>query len=91
MAERQWLKRRYPSLILFAGDKHSRVRLLDILDDRWVIIIPEKHPPAIWDTRENPPKSYKLSESMLHAFQGETIDTAAAIDPHQGDIIIGRK
>jgi len=89
MAERRWLKRRDPGLTLFTGDKHSRIRFLHILDDRWVIIIPETGPPAIWDARENPPKPYKLPESMLYAFQDETIDATAAIDPYQGDIIIG--
>jgi len=87
--ERRWMKRRDPSLALSMGDKHSTIRSLHVLDDRWVIIIPGTGPPAIWDIQENPPKPYRLPESMLSAFQDETEGATAGVDPYQGDIIIG--
>lgn len=89
MAEYWWLKRRDPDFTSFAREGHSNIRLLDFLDDRWVISIPAIGLPSIWDTLENPPKLCKLSESMLHSFQDKTIDALAAVDPCRGDIIIG--
>lgn len=88
--ERQWLKRRGPGLTLLAMDEalgmHLRLRLLGFLDDRWVVSIPAKGPPTIWDTQENPPK---LWEPTSYPFQDETMDAAVAVDPHKGDIIVG--
>jgi len=68
-------------------DGYTKIRLSDVLDDRWVIIIPEIGSPAIWDTQESPPRLYMLPDS--HALRSTTLDAVAVIDPSQGDIIIG--
>ena len=68
-------------------DGYTKIRLSDVLDDRWVIIIPEIGSPAIWDTQENPPRLYMLPDS--HALRSTTLDAVAVIDPSQGDMIIG--
>jgi len=89
VVERQWLERRGPSLTLLAMDEapdHIRLRFLGFLDDRWVVSIPTKGSPTIWDTQENPPK---LWEPTSYPFQDETMDAAVAVDPHNGDIIMG--
>lgn len=88
-AERGWMKQRDPSLAPSTRDESYTIRSLHVLDDRWVVIIPGTGLPAIWDIQENPPKPYKLPESVSSAFQDDTGDAKAAIDPYQGDIIIG--
>ncbi|KAF9649209.1 hypothetical protein BDM02DRAFT_1948733 [Thelephora ganbajun] len=87
MVEHWWLKERKAVFTLPA--MNSSYRLLDFLDDRWVISIPVNGSPVIWDTREIPPKLYQLCESTSHAFRTETSGATVAVDPHQGDIIIG--
>ena len=86
MVEHQWLKRREHTLTLYAIFEHSWTRLLDFLDDRWVIHIPTLGLPTIWDTRENPPK---LLELPSRYFLDGSWDATTAVDPRQGDIIIG--
>ena len=88
-AENQWLKRREAGLTLPRMNDHTiPIYLLDFLDDRWIISIPARGLPAIWDTHENPPKLCKLHESASGFFQAGTIDVEAAVDPHQGDVVI---
>jgi len=89
IAERGWMKQRDPSLTLPTGDKRYTIRSLHVLDDRWAVIIPGTGPHVIWDIQENPPKPYKLPEPVSSAFQDEAGGARAAIDPYQGDIIIG--
>ena len=86
MVEHQWLKKREHVLTLPAVNEHPSIRFLDFLDDRWVVSVPAKGPPAIWDTRENPPK---LLESPSHSFHDEIRGAVVTVDPHQGNIIIG--
>ena len=83
MAELRWLERREPGLVL---SERSSVRLLDFLDDRWIISIPPSGPPTIWDTREEPPK---LREPTSRSFWDAIWSATVAVDPHQGDIVIG--
>lgn len=87
MGEYRWLKRRDRGSERFIVDRCTRVRLLDVLDDRWVVIVPEIGSPTIWDTQENPPKLYMLPDS--HALRSATLDAIAVVDPSQGDIVIG--
>lgn len=82
--ERQWMRWREPGLTLSVMDEHFYIRLLDFLDDRWIISAPSGGPPTIWDARENPPKLY---ERML-PFRGAVWGTTAAANPHQGGTII---
>jgi hypothetical protein len=86
MAEHRWMKRREPGLTLSATGGRRDIHLLDFLDDRWVISIPVNGPLSIWDTRESPPK---LCELASYSFQRQAFSAAVAVDPHQGDIIIG--
>ena len=88
VAEHRWLKPRGASLTLLSVNKHSKIHLLDFLDDRWVISVLSTGP-TIWDTREHPPKLCKLSVSAPHAFWDPIVDAVAGVDPHQGDVIIG--
>ena len=81
--ERRWLKRREPGLLLFAMEEGSSIRLLDFLDDRWIVSIPSNGPPIIWDTHKNTPS---LCVPMSHSY--ETLDAAVAVDPLQGDVVI---
>ena len=81
--EYRWLKWRGPGLTLLAS---TRLRLLDFLDDRWVVSIPAKGPPTIWDTQENPPT---LWEPTSYPFRDEILEATAAVDPQKGDIIMG--
>jgi hypothetical protein len=89
IAEYQWLKRRGVGVRLSTTDERSSICLLGFLDDRWIISVPTIGPPAAWDTREDPPMLYKLSESVSRFFRDETPHAATVIDPHKGDIIIG--
>ena len=89
IAEYRWLKRRGPGLTLYANDEPSNIRHLDFLDDRWIISIPATDLPVIWDTLENPPKLCELDLPMPYRFHYETFDAKVALDPHEGDIIIG--
>jgi len=89
MVERRWLERRHPYLMPLTGDRQTIIRLLQLLDDRWVISIRATGLPAIWDILEDPPQPYKLSESASHCFQDGAMRAVAAVDPHQGDVIIG--
>ena len=84
--EQQWLKRRQHSWTFCVMRGHAWTRRLDFLDDRWIIYIPTQGPPTIWDTRENPPKSFELTACP---FLGVTWDATAVVDPHRGDVIIG--
>ena len=80
--ENQWLKRREVGLTTSTIWGNFNIRFLNFLHDRWVLSIPNKGPPTIWDTRESPPK---LCKRVLPSFRGFTL---AAVDPHQGDTII---
>ena len=88
VAERRWLKRRGPSSTLLARGR-GKICLQAVLDDKWVVIIPEKGTPTIWDIRDDPPKSRHISKSMLSIFEGRVLEATAAVDPSQGDIVIG--
>ena len=78
----RWLKWRGPGLTILTS---TRLRLLSFLDDRWIVSIPMKGPPTIWDTQENPPKLWETS----YNFQDTVLAATAAVDPHTGDIIVG--
>lgn len=82
------MKPRGASLTLLSVNKHSKIHLLDFLDDRWVISILSTGP-TVWDTREHPPKLCELSVSVPHGFWDHIVDAVAGVDPHQGDVIIG--
>lgn len=84
--EKQWLRRRGPGLPLSAMCEGTTVRFLGFLDDRWVISVPSIGPPAIWDTRESPPK---LCESTSRLFLREIRTASVVVDPSQDDIVIG--
>lgn len=88
VAEHRWLKQRGPGSTLFAGG-WGRISLLTVLDDRWVVVIPERGTPAIWDIRDDPPKPRNLSKSMLNVFEGRVLEAIATVDPSQGNIFIG--
>jgi hypothetical protein len=85
--ECNWLKQRDRGSERLVVDRSAKIRLLDFLDDRWVIIIPEIGPPTIWDAQESPPKPYTLPDS--HVLRSANLDAVAVIDPSQGDIVIG--
>jgi len=88
MVGRRWLEKRGPGFILLAMAEvlSIRLRFLGFMDDRWIVCIPATGPPTIWDTRENPPK---LWEPPSAAFQHGTWNPAVAVDPHDGNIIMG--
>ena len=88
MVEHQWMKWREHSLTLCAMPEYDWIQLLNTLDDRWVIYISTCGPPIIWDTLEDPPKSFELTS---HSFLDETWNATAAVDLYQGDIIIGHQ
>lgn len=83
--EDQWLKRRDPRVILRTRSRHAGIVLLDFMDDRWIISIPQSGPPIIWDAREDPPKLCKWTSNFL---RGGTKNALVTVDPHQGDMII---
>ena len=89
MTDGQWLKRRevYRRLPRM-GARSSPTTLLDFLDDRWIICVPVRGLPSIWDTQQDPPKLCGFHESVSLIFHTEIEDADAAVDPHQGDIII---
>ena len=87
-AEHRWLKRRESRVIHRARIDQSDISLLDFLDDRWVVSVPSNGPPIILDTRENPPKLCKWTS---RSFQYGAWRPIAAVDPHQGDIIIAAR
>ena len=89
MADGQWLKQREVHLRLPRMNAQSDpTALLDFLDDRWIICIPVRGLPAIWDTQEDPPKLCGFHKSALLLFQTDIADADAAVDPDQGDIIM---
>jgi len=88
MAEFQRLKWWKAKVKLSATNVRSYIPLLEFLNDRWVISVPEIGPPTIWDAQEDLPVLYKLPESASHFFRDETLAAGAVVDPHQGDIII---
>ena len=84
--EHRWLKRREPSLTLPAVGRQFNIRLLEFLDDRWIVSIPTIGSLTIWDIQESPPK---LCESASRFPGGEIRGATVVVDPDQGDIIIG--